>query len=181
MTELQVKAIERIKQVFANAHRMYGIDFKLPTITFKLKGKRGGYAMAYKNLIAINNEMLHRNGDAFIKDVPGHEAAHIITRRIYPFAVDSHGSEWATVMRNVAYQEPVRCHNFVVVTKNEYFCKCTDTIYISTTMHNRILKNKSYSCKKCRTPIKWKKLYEKVAINSPAISVGQEAVAPTYR
>ena len=179
MTELQVKAIERIKQVFANAHRMYGIDFKLPTITFKLKGKRGGYAMAYKNLIAINDEMLHRNGDAFIKDVPGHEAAHIITRKIYPFAVDSHGSEWAAVMRNVAYQEPKRCHDFVVVTKNEYFCKCTDTIYISTTIHNRILKNKSYSCKKCRTPIKWKKLYEKAAIYPSTVSVNQEIIPAT--
>ena len=156
---------------------MYGIDFKLPTITFKLKGRRGGYAMAYKNLIAINDEMLHRNGDAFIKDVPGHEAAHIITRKIYPFAVDSHGAEWAAVMRNVAYQEPKRCHNFLVITKNEYFCKCTDTIYISTTIHNRILKNKSYSCKKCRTPIKWKKLYEKAAIYPSTISVGQKVSA----
>jgi SprT protein len=181
MTELQGKAIERIKEVFVKARQMYGMEFPMPTITFKLKGKRGGYAMAYKNLIAINNEMLHRNGDAFIKDVPGHEAAHIIARKIYPFAVDSHGVEWATVMRNVAYQEPKRCHDFVVVTRNEYFCKCTDTIYVSTTIHNRIIKGKIYSCKKCKSKVMWKKLYEKVAINSPAISVGQEAVAPTYR
>lgn len=178
MTELQVKAIERIKEVFANAHKMYGMDFTLPTITFKLKGRRGGYAMAYKNIIAINNEMLHRNGDAFIKDVPGHEAAHIITRRIYPFAVDSHGSEWAAVMRNVAYQEPIRCHNFPVITKNEYFCKCTDTIYISTTIHNRILKGKNYSCKKCRTTIMWKKLYEKATIFPSTISVGSQVTTP---
>lgn len=179
MTELQAKAIERIKEVFANAHKMYGMDFVLPTITFKLKGRRGGYAMAYRNFIAINNEMLHQNGDSFIKDVPGHEAAHIITRKLYPYAVDSHGSEWATVMRNVAYQEPKRCHDFAVVTKNEYFCKCTDTIYVSTTIHNRILKNKSYSCKKCRSKIMWKKLYEKAAIFPSTISVGQEVFATT--
>lgn len=177
MTELQVKAIERIKEVFANAHKMYGMDFTLPTITFKLKGRRGGYAMAYRNLIAINNDMLHQNGDSFIKDVPGHEAAHIITRKLYPYAVNSHGAEWATVMRNVAYQEPTRCHNFPVITKNEYFCKCTDTIYISTTIHNRILKNKSYSCKKCGSKIMWKKLYEKAAIYPSTISVGQKVSA----
>ncbi len=179
MTELQVKAIERIQEVCAKAETYYGIKINLPTITFKLKGKRGGYAMAFKNLIAINNEMLHRNGDAFIKDVPGHEAAHIITRKIYSFAVDAHGREWASVMRNICHQEPKRCHNFVVVTKNEYFCKCTDTIYISTTIHNRILKGKSYLCKKCRTTIKWKKLYEKAAIYPSIVSVNQEIIPAT--
>lgn len=177
MTELQEKAIERIEEVFANAHKMYGMDFVLPTITFKLKGSRGGYAMAFKNIIAINNQMLHQNGDSFIKNVPGHEAAHIITRKIYPFAVDSHGVEWASVMRNVCHQEPKRCHNFAVVTKNEYFCKCTDTIYVSTIRHNRMLKGTNYQCKKCKSKVFWKKLYEKVAINSPAISVDQEMFA----
>ena len=147
MTELQEKAVKRIREVFAKAQQMYGMEFILPTITFKLKGKRGGYAMAYKNLIAINNEMLHRNGDAFIKNVPGHEAAHIIARKLYPFAFDSHGVEWAAVMRNVVNQEPTRCHDFIAVTRNEYFCKCTDTIYVSTVVHNRILKGKSYSCR----------------------------------
>jgi SprT protein len=179
MTELQEKAIERIREVFAKAHKMYDMDFVLPTITFKLKGRRGGYAMAYKNFIAINNEMLHRNGEAFIKDVPGHEAAHIIARKIYPFATDSHGVEWANVMRNVAYQEPKRCHDFAVVTKNEYFCKCTDTIYVSTIVHNRILKGASYSCKKCRSKVMWKKLYEKATIFPSIIPVGQEMSAAT--
>ena len=178
MTELQEKAIERIKEVFTNAHKMYGMDFVLPTITFKLKGRRGGYAMAYRNLIAINNQMLHQNGDSFIKDVPGHEAAHIIARKIYPFATDSHGVEWANVMRNVAYQEPKRCHNFAVVTKNEYFCKCTDTLYVSTTVHNRILKGANYSCKKCGTRVMWKKLYEKATIFPSTISVGSQVTTP---
>jgi predicted SprT family Zn-dependent metalloprotease len=177
MTELQAKAIKRIHEVFAKAQEMYGMDFIAPTITFKLKGRRGGYAMAYKNIIAINNEMLHRNGDAFIKDVPGHEAAHIIARKIYPFATNSHGVEWATVMRNVANQEPTRCHDFTVVTRNEYFCKCTDTIYVSTVTHNRILKGKNYSCKKCGTQVMWKKLYEKAAIFPSVTSINQKVAA----
>jgi len=176
MTELQEKTIQRIREVFAKAQQMYGMEFPMPTITFKLKGKRGGYAMVRKNLIAINNDMLHRNGDAFIKDVPGHEAAHIIARKIYPFAIDSHGAEWATVMRNVAFQEPKRCHNFVVVTRNEYFCKCTDTIYVSTTIHNRILKGKSYHCKICKSTIFWKKLYGKTTISSATVPVCQKTV-----
>ena len=177
MTELQAKAIKRIQEVFAKAQEMYGVDFIAPTITFKLKGRRGGYAMAYKNIIAINNEMLHRNGDAFIKNVPGHEAAHIIARKIYPFAVDSHGVEWATIMRNVANQEPTRCHDFTVVTRNEYFCKCTDTIYVSTVTHNRILKGKNYSCKKCGTKVMWKKLYEKADIFPSFTSINQKVAA----
>lgn len=178
MTELQAKAIERIREVCAKAETFYGFKINLPTVTFKLKGSRGGYAMAYKNVIAINNDMLHQNGDAFIKDVPGHEAAHIITRKIYSFAVDAHGREWASVMRNVCHQEPKRCHNFAVVTKNEYFCKCTDTLYVSTTVHNRILKGAKYSCKKCGTRVMWKKLYEKATIFPSTISVGQEVITP---
>ena len=181
MTELQAKAIKRIHEVFAKAQEMYGVDFIAPTITFKLKGRRGGYAMAYKNIIAINNEMLHRNGDAFIKDVPGHEAAHIIARKIYPFATNSHGVEWATIMRNVANQEPTRCHDFTVVTRNEYFCKCTDTIYVSTVTHNRILKGKNYSCKKCGTKVMWKKLYEKAAIFPSTVQVAPKVSATIYR
>jgi len=176
MTELQLQTIQRIEEVFAKAQEMYGMEFPMPTITFKLKGKRGGYALARKNLIAINNDMLHRNGDAFIKDVPGHEAAHIIARKIYPFAIDPHGAEWATIMRNVACQKPTRCHNFVVVTRNEYFCRCTDTIYVSTTIHNRILQGKSYHCKKCKSTIMWKKLYEKAAVFPSTVPVCQKAV-----
>ena len=178
MTELQAKAIERIREVCAKAETFYGFKINLPTVTFKLKGSRGGYAMAYKNVIAINNDMLHQNGDAFIKDVPGHEAAHIITRKIYSFAVDAHGNEWASVMRNVCHQEPKRCHNFTVITKNEYFCKCTDTLYVSTTVHNRILKGAKYSCKKCGTRVMWKKLYEKATIFPSTISVGSQVTTP---
>lgn len=182
MTELQVKAIERIKEVYAKAESVYGVSFKLPTISFKLKGRRAGYAIPAYNSITLNNDMLNRNGDAFINDTPGHEAAHLIAYDVYGYMIDPHGKEWKKVMVDVCGQEPNRCHNFEVVTRHEYFCNCTETIYLSTTKHNRYIKGRTkYYCKKCKVPIKWKKLYEKTSIISSVIKFCKKAItAPNY-
>ena len=94
MTELQAKAINRIHDAFQTASQFYSKDFNLPTISFKLKGRRAGYASYTRNKVALNNEMLHANGDAFINDTPGHEAAHLIAYHVYGTSIRPHGIEW---------------------------------------------------------------------------------------
>ena len=180
MTELQSRAINKIAEAFRIASEFYKHDFIMPTVSFKLKGRRAGYALSISNKIVFNNTMLHANGDAFIDIVPGHEAAHIIARKVYGFGIKSHGIEWRRVMRLIGL-EPDRCHHFTVVTRNEYFCKCTDTIYVSTVIHNRILKGQNYSCKKCGTQVMWKKMYEKAAIFPSTIQVAPKVSATIYR
>ena len=164
MTELQDKAIRRIEQVYQKAEQIYNHAFARPTITFKLKGRRAGYAIYRQNLIALNNSVLHEYGDEFIRDTPGHEAAHIIARTLYPFLSSSHGYEWKRIMKTVCDQEPTRCHNFEVKTNYIYSCHCDKKIYLSTRMHNSYLSGKrSYSCKICKSILFWDKLNEKTA------------------
>jgi SprT protein len=161
MTELQAKAIKRIKEVYAKAEDIYGIPLTLPTISFNLKGRRAGYVIPAYNKLALNNELLHQNGDVFINDTVGHEAAHLIAYAVYGYNIEPHGTAWKKVMVNVCGQSPTRCHAYEVKTKNEYVCKCDKTIYVSTTKHNRMLKGENrYYCTICNTEIKWKKLHE---------------------
>jgi SprT protein len=170
MTEMQDKAMKRIKEVYAKAEDVYGVPLSFPIISFKLKGRRAGYAIPAYNKIALNNELLHQNGDTFINDTPGHEAAHLIAYAVYGYNIEPHGKEWKKVMVNVCGQSPTRCHTYEVKTRHEYICKCDKTIYVTTTKHNRIIRGRSrYFCSTCKIEIRWKKLYEKVAINAPAI------------
>lgn len=169
MTELQAKAIKRIKDVYAKAEDIYGVPFTFPIVSFRLKGRRAGYVVVILNKLALNNALLHDHGEDFINDTPGHEAAHLIAYAVYGYNIEPHGQEWKKVMIKVCGQEPTRCHLLEVKTNHEYFCSCDKTIYVSTTKHNRILRGQGrYSCNICKTEIRWKKLYEKVAIFSPA-------------
>jgi SprT protein len=171
MTELQAKAIKRINEAYDMASKFYNMSFILPTISFKLKGRRAGYAQCFVNKIVLNNDMLHANGDTFINDTPGHEAAHLIARDVYGHSIMPHGCEWKKVMRVIG-QEPTRCHTFEVVTRHQYFCNCND----------RILKNRvKYQCMTCKTEIRWKKLYEKVTVNPPTVQVSPQISATIYR
>ena len=181
MTELQAKAINRIHDAFQTASKFYSKDFNLPTISFKLKGRRAGYASYHRNKIALNNEMLHANGDVFIQDTPGHEAAHLIAYHVHGFDIKPHGVEWKKVM-SVIGQQPSRCHSFEVVTRHQYFCKCSDRIFISTQKHNKILTRRCvYYCKNCKETIRWSKLYEKSIYNFIPIETHTKIPATLYR
>ena len=170
MTELQSKAIKRIKEVYAKAEDVYGIPLTFPIVSFKLKGRRAGYVIPAYNKLTLNDALLHEHGDNFINDTPGHEAAHLIAYAVYGYNIEPHGTAWKKVMVKVCGQSPTRCHTYEVKTRNEYICKCDKIIYVSTTKHNRILRGHDrYYCKTCNVEIRWKKLYEKITINTPAI------------
>jgi SprT protein len=168
MTELQAKAIKRIKEVYAKAEDVYGVPLSFPIISFRLKGRRAGYVIPAYNKLALNYALLHEHGDIFINDTPGHEAAHLIAYAVYGYNIEPHGIAWKKVMVNVCGQSPTRCHTYEVKTNHEYICKCDKIIYLSTTKHNRVLTCRSkYICNTCNTELRWKKLYEKAAIFSP--------------
>lgn len=181
MTELQGRAINKIAEAFRIASEFYKHDFIMPTVSFKLKGRRAGYAQFIANKIALNNEMLHANGDAFIDTVPGHEAAHIIARKMYGFGIRPHGTEWKKVMRLIGL-EPDRCHEFEIVTNHRYFCKCNDRIFISTRKHNLILQGKNlFYCKMCKHTIRWSKMYDKSIYDIKSDQDNQKTVPSLYR
>ena len=160
MTELQSKAIQRIDEVYCQAELIYNHSFVRPTINFELRGSRAGYAIYSRNLISLNNNLLHEYGEKFIQEIPGHEAAHLIARTMYPFGISSHGREWKMVMERVCNQQAKRCHSFDVKTKNEYVCGCNGRVhYLSTIKHNRIIRGAtSFMCLDCKKTLSWKKL-----------------------
>ena len=182
MTELQRKAIKRIFDVFMQAESFFGVPFNQPTISFKLKGRRAGYAIPAYNKIVLNNELLHTYGDKFINDTPGHEAAHLIAYEAYGYIIEPHGKEWKQVMIDVCNQQPNRCHSFEIKTNHIYSCKCNPSFYISTTKHNRIQSGKkNYYCLNCKTTLKWNKLNEKTSFSSGTIQVTPKISTTIYR
>lgn len=160
MTELQAKAIKRIKDVYAKAEDIYGIPLAFPIVSFRLKGRRAGYVVVILNKLALNNDLLHDHGEDFINDTPGHEAAHLISYAVYGYNIEPHGQEWKKVMIKVCGQQPTRCHLLEVKTNHIYSCNCNKPIYLSTTRHNKYLTGQRFYCKTCKAEIKWNKLHE---------------------
>ena len=153
------KVIRRISEVYAIAERAYGRSFAFPRITFNVRGKAAGRAYFYQNRIALNLQMLLENGQNFIDDTPGHEAAHLISFNVYGIHTKPHGREWQSVMRVIG-QAPNCTHSF----KTQgfvYFCSCREH-NLSTRMHNSIQQQlQTRICRHCRQVIKWAKLHEK--------------------
>ena len=116
MTEMQSKALKRVREVYAKAEEIYGVPLTFPIISFRLKGRRAGYAVPAHNKIAFNNDMLHQNGDAFINDTVGHEAAHLIAYSVYGYNIEPHGKEWKKVMITVCGQSPTKCSMIAITT-----------------------------------------------------------------
>lgn len=153
------KTTERIGTVYEIASKTYGRNFAFPQITFNVRGRAAGRAYYYQNRIALNMKMLLDNGQDFVDDTPGHEAAHLIAFRLYGRQIRPHGREWASVMRTIG-QKPERTHDFEI-SGFSYFCSCRTHI-LSTRMHNSIQRDlKSRICVHCRDIIKWEKLHEK--------------------
>ena len=121
MTELQSKAIKRIKEVYAKAEDVYGIPLTFPIVSFKLKGRRAGYVIPAYNKLALNDALLHEHGDNFINDTPGHEAAHLIAYAVYGYNIEPHGTAWKKVMVKVCGQSPTRCHTYEVKPETNTF------------------------------------------------------------
>ena len=149
---LLLAAKKRIEEVYLIAEKAYGTSFVRPFINFKLKGARAGIAYPLRNEIKLNKDLLLQNGESFILDTPGHEAAHLLARTLYGPFIRSHGPEWQKVMITIG-QEPKRCHAFKVITNHKYVCKCSE-YFLSTTRHNRYLKGHSrYHCTKCKSQL----------------------------
>jgi len=158
---LQKACIERINQVFDTCEQYFNRRFFRPKIDFSLRGRTAGRAFHFQNLIKLNAKILVENGDKFIADTPGHEAAHIIARYVFGNCIRPHGNEWAKVMA-VINQPATRCHNFEVKTKNVYICNCPERKhYVSTRMHNNVLRGThNVSCILCSGKLTWINLAE---------------------
>jgi len=152
--DLLEAAKRRIEEVYEIAERVYQTSFVRPFVSFRLKGRRAGVAYPLRNEIKLNKDLLLQNQEKFILDTPGHEAAHLLARALHGPFIKSHGPEWQRVMITIG-QEPIRCHNFEVITDYKYVCNCS-TYHLSKTRHNRYLSGKAfYHCKKCNSRLSY--------------------------
>lgn len=115
--QLKLKVEDKVLETICNAEKVFfaehgwEINFKLPDISYELNSKIvAGHANSFINLVTFNPFFLENNVEKFLKTTVVHEVAHIITRKIYPFA-KSYGREWKHVMTTLG-ATPNRCHDY---------------------------------------------------------------------
>ena len=160
VTELQEQAIEQTKYWINFASDKYGIHFRCPNVSFKLKGRTAGKACISRNEVRYNAVLLEENGETFISRTIPHEVAHFVARAKYG-NIKSHGYEWQRVMRDFGL-DPSRCHSYDTTNSKQqskkmskvfsYKCRCR--IYNLTIIrHRRIAKGATYTCRTCKSAL----------------------------
>ncbi|MBZ0269562.1 SprT-like domain-containing protein [bacterium] len=126
-----------------------------PRVSFDLRGLSAGEACAETGSIRYNEELLLRNGRAFVDEIVPHEVAHLVVdalrgrRRVRP-----HGREWRAVMEAFGVP-PRRCHTFEAeparrVRRFAYRCRCEKAHLLTKRAHLRIRRGSAeYSCRQC--------------------------------
>ena len=126
-------------------------------IHFDLRGQTAGmvrFTPTGTAHIRYNRDLLKENGEAFIRQIPAHEVAHVASRHIYGRQIRPHGPEWQSVMKALN-ADPSRCHSFDTrrtrvrrVGRSPYHCQCREHM-ISSIRVNRIQRGQRYLCRSC--------------------------------
>lgn len=125
----------------------------MPTVSFDLRGKKGGQAFLRKNHIRLNSVLLTENTEEFIEKTVGHEVAHLATHTKHGEGVAPHGEEWQAMMRAFGL-EPLRCHrydttNSAVGESFPFVCGCATPHMLGTRTLKSGLAGRR-KCKKCK-------------------------------
>lgn len=144
---------DKIKECVWIAQSRYGKYFRIPTVSYDIRGAVAGKAFIYQNHIKLNPVLLRENKDHFINQTVPHEVAHLIAHQVYGNRIRPHGREWASIMS--LFGRPAnRCHSYEVtrsrtVKMHEVKCGCK-TKMISSIRYNRMVKGlATYKCKRC--------------------------------
>ena len=152
------KAVEgKLKECIEIIQRKLNITVPMPEVDYMgVTGRVGAKAIGTSNKILINMGLMVNNLDEYVRTTIPHEFAHLVTRRIYGYSgIQSHGAEWARIM-NILGLPATRCHSYdvsVVTETFSYECNCK-THKVSKTLHNKMLRGKTYTCRGCRGALK---------------------------
>ena len=160
---------EKIEATMDICRKRYNVALPPPVLKFRQCGRVAGYYQP-PNAFWGKPEVLVINPDYFIKHydeqlnvtVP-HEVAHYVTHHVYSSRVQTHGREWASVMRVIGLR-PDRCHTFSlegVKTRQvekpyHYACGCDIKHNLTKSKHNKCQSNLTiygktgYTCRRCR-------------------------------
>jgi SprT protein len=159
--ELGKKSLEYYKILCAKHNICNAPDLY---IDFNLTGTVAGYAIYKNNCVQYNLFLAENNYDDFIKQVTGHEVAHLVN---YLFCKQnklmgyfkSHGDYWKMMMISINLN-PDRCHNYEVkkakIHNRNFIYKCSycnKEYHVTKVIHNKINNGQKRRCNYCKSPV----------------------------
>lgn len=157
---LQQACLDRVERAFVYAERHYKTPIpRVPVIFNNRLTATAGRAFFDRQgrgiKIDLSTKLLTLNGQEFVDDTPGHEAAHIIASFLLrAFGAERqakqapHGAKWKEVMKVIG-QEPNRCHSMKSAAKRyTYILEDDSEVHVTPLVHKRIQSgSRSYSTK----------------------------------
>lgn len=152
MTTPQQQILDKCKEVFALATRLYGVDMSNVSVHFDLKGRAAGMACrrASGMYMRFNRDMLTRDAfDHVLNNTVPHEIAHIVCFMNSSLG-RGHDGGWARVCAQLG-GNATRCHSEKVVygkgTTYEYITTNGHEVRVSDKVHRNIQKGTAYTFK----------------------------------
>lgn len=151
----QAKIVELVNHYVAKANKKFSINLDSPKVEFYNMSKVAGRAWCRENRVSFNLTLAAENPETFHETVC-HEVAHLVTRKVFPNARQSHGPEFKHVDIELGGRG-TRCHSYdttsvkreVVRKYVTYQCKCR-THDITPATHKKIyIDGRTYKCKLC--------------------------------
>ncbi|RWX53297.1 SprT family zinc-dependent metalloprotease [Photobacterium chitinilyticum] len=156
MSSLQSQVIAKVEQCIQHANQRLNKRLRIPTVSFRQRGKIAGSARLQAWEVHFNPVLLEENPQAFLNEVVPHEIAHLVTFKLFG-KVRPHGREWQIMMTEV-FGIPARTtHSFDVSSVQgdtyRYRCNCSEH-QLTVRRHNKILrKQATYHCRRCQQPL----------------------------
>jgi SprT protein len=144
--------LTRVNECLSIATNKLAMDFAMPNILFKQRGKIAGCARLQSNQLRFNPVLLADNLDAFLEEVIPHEICHLLVFRLYG-KVRPHGKEWKSLMSQLYGLTGNTYHKLdvskVMGNTFNYRCLC-GPLELSIRRHNKVLRRKVvYTCMRC--------------------------------
>ena len=151
MTNLEQRCIDKVEEAFVAAEAFYKREIKRVPVEFskRMTVSAGSAIWEHDNTakaIRLSSSILEANGEEFIKDTPGHEAAHIIAVELYGKKAMNHGILWQEVMHVIGLPIEVT-HKMKTPAKKParkfaYHSTCGQVRYLTIIKHNRLQRSK---------------------------------------
>ncbi len=161
---------DKIEATLVICRNKYGKPLPFPRLEFRQCGRVAGYyrppnVWGKPEGLTINPDYFAKHYDEQLNVTVPHEVAHYVTQQVFG-DVQSHGREWASVMRLIGLK-PERCHCFslegvktrTVEKPYQYSCGCVTKHLVTKAKHNKCQTNlirfnkTGYKCLRCYKPL----------------------------